>query len=1477
MKKISSTLVIILASALFPISFCFAGQISSNDGLTLVFNSTDTSTNITITKVIDRAEDLGSLTNDIFSVVQFKPYSQFCLKSNSNVDETGNEFIYSADLYNDKLCETNAELKLTADFKGSGNHIEVDIYIEELNNQVNSRFLSVTFSLPIDMQGWTWGDDIRNSRSVTGSAKLNNYVDTGYGRMNELSRYPIAAIYNDDHGIAIGYPLDHPAAVRLFADPVANQLSMAFDVALSEYSKIPGTAHVKAVIYRFDPEWGFRSAMKKYYEIYPHLFKKRVEKEGLWYFGDLRGITGINDFGIAYHTAVHATNQDSSGRFDREVDPEKLCFDDRNDIYSLRYLTLAGEETYCEYSKDDLISAIQSAQGDESAQAVLNSGSFTYKANFINNEYKYSVNPEYVIYPSDNDVCYDGPDNVYSTILVNSDPDISQPNMATVLWNDDRRAVYSYSVNNGILDGEIIDAVEGQSIKDYLDYRSEHLAASDYPLTYSHSFSYDEVISLPGVPIVSSTYEFLDFLRNGQNGIVNMNKLMMGNYRMKRFISSAVLLDIMGVELTMCGNTEVCPVDMNGHLSLDLGMESLFNLWRTIAYQKPYAFLLYLSTDKNLVTHDVIEQYFKDSLFYGFYPGLMEYAKSVYQYFHDNHLIERDRGLFKKYIPLIQMLGRAGWEPVTYARTDDPDRIYVERFGSGPGNNVYFTIRNVSDENIQYVLSINAEALQLPLDKNKEWIDVISGQTYSAGIKGSYIEIADIIGGKDVRLIALLNNYCPDNDNDGYSSRGGICGEIDCDDNNGAINPGANEIENNWMDDDCDPITRDVMPSRQWLSQMIDNDVAVDVAPHIVADSNGKIHMIYRDMTNGFLKYATNKTGTWQTIVVDESTIVGEHSSIALDSQDHVHVSYYDSINKYLNYATNESGQWVTETVDMRQSEDPIIVDAGEYNSIAIDSVDNVYILYSQVISNNSGNRPPRIVIASRTSGSWTSTVIEWRDTVVNPSISIDDLDEFHIAYNRSVIINDDPGNTRYDLVYMTGDMNCTSPDGVNKYPQANWSSTIIDNIGNINADLSIATEPSGYAHIVYYDEVGGILKHATITSGDWTVDAIDKGSIMNPSITLDTEGSVYVSYYDTEDKHLKLATNAFGSWAVEIIDDGGDEVGSFSSIDVDSSRNVHLSYYDAIDRNVKHSYAFHASVDVDADGYSENEGDCDDSDPDVSPGAVEICDWKDNDCDGSIDEGMDSGRIELKHVEIEWDKGGGSIDKVKIHGDVYLGCMDYTQLSPEGSVNISISSVNNVLSEEVDFLIKGKEGKKWEYKVNDSTLGLSKFKIDWEGAKFLYDKNIKIKSEHLGYDSSTLEIERKTVVAPLSITIGNITIMIDASGAVSVNDPDIEYDLDDDGELEVELPFAISQDTVIQVTEGTISYDINVADYYTSSKGKYEISGYFSSPLLSGDAGPYTFELDLGVGGKGFNKKYSLTDGEWKELRAKEWKYKHN
>ena len=112
--------------------------------------------------------------------------------------------------------------------------------------------------------------------------------------------------------------------------------------------------------------------------------------------------------------------------------------------------------------------------------------------------------------------------------------------------------------------------------------------------------------------------------------------------------------------------------------------------------------------------------------------------------------------------------------------------------------------------------------------------------------------------------------------------------------------------------------------------------------------------------------------------------------------------------------------------------------------------------------------------------------------------------------------------------------------------------------------------------------------------------------------------------------------------------------------------------------------------ADADADGYLSDE-DCDDSDPLVNPGAAEVCDSIDNNCNEEVDEGVSS----LFYLDIDGDGFGNSDEIVEAcdapegyvpNGNDWdsksvsaMDCMTILELGPitETTPNSSVTSFN--------------------------------------------------------------------------------------------------------------------------------------------------------------------------------------------------------
>ncbi len=444
-----------------------------------------------------------------------------------------------------------------------------------------------------------------------------------------------------------------------------------------------------------------------------------------------------------------------------------------------------------------------------------------------------------------------------------------------------------------------------------------------------------------------------------------------------------------------------------------------------------------------------------------------------------------------------------------------------------------------------------------------------------------------------------------------------------------------NKIHISYYDSTNQDLKYATITDGSWVTSTIDSAGDVGKYTSIAVDSNNKAHVSYYDYTNGDLKYATNASGSWVTTTLDSLGAVGQYTSIAIDSNYKSHISYRDNANYDLKYASNASGSWVISTIDSTG-------DVGQYTSIAVDSNNKVHISYYDYTNSN-------LKYATNASGSWiTSTLDSVNDVGQYTSIAVDSTNKVHISYFSS------PG---YDLKYATN-------------ASGSWVTSWIDEIGSVGRYTSIAIDTNNKAHISYYDSTNSRFKYATNTSGSWVTSIIDTSSSIGyytsisvdsnnkphisyfvtnfdlkyatnasgswvsstidstgdvgrySSVAVDSNNKVHISYCDYTNRDLKYATNASGSWVISTIDSTGD-VGQYTSIAVDSNNKIYISYYDVSNYDLKYATNASYNSDDDGDGYTESQGDCDDTNPAINPAAAEVCDGVDNNCNGQIDEGL--------------------------------------------------------------------------------------------------------------------------------------------------------------------------------------------------------------------------------------------------------------
>jgi hypothetical protein len=244
---------------------------------------------------------------------------------------------------------------------------------------------------------------------------------------------------------------------------------------------------------------------------------------------------------------------------------------------------------------------------------------------------------------------------------------------------------------------------------------------------------------------------------------------------------------------------------------------------------------------------------------------------------------------------------------------------------------------------------------------------------------------------------------------------------------------------------------------------------------------------------------------------------------------------------------------------------------------------------------------------------------------------------------------------------------------------------------------------------------------------------------------------------------------------------------------------------------------------------------------------------------------------LEIIKAEVEWGER-----EIKLHGRVVLPSgISHFDINPQGSVIVSLASLDEVINQSILFSAKREAGDKWEYK--SESLDHGKIKIDWKGAKFDYKGVLHIKANHIGQNSSTLEIEREDLQGAYIVQIDSVMISVSENNMVTIDPPYLKVDVDDDedeGEVEIDLNFAITpaMDVIIRRPDMPDTI-IPVQDHYTQALGKFELKAAFSSNGVMGDVRPAQLDLYMTLGEAEFPGSTSVQN--WEKLKVDEWKSK--
>ena len=349
----------------------------------------------------------------------------------------------------------------------------------------------------------------------------------------------------------------------------------------------------------------------------------------------------------------------------------------------------------------------------------------------------------------------------------------------------------------------------------------------------------------------------------------------------------------------------------------------------------------------------------------------------------------------------------------------------------------------------------------------------------------------------------------------------------------------TDEMDNNpkiyYTTDGSIPTTNSTLYS--WPISII--NVGTNILKFIAVDATGHISEVF---TNVYILNKPGASGTWNSTQIDTNI---EWNSIAIDSSENIHIAYYQNENSAadipdLKYAYRDSTGWHYETLLSHTQ------GSGRFVSLALDSSGNPHIAYYQ-------STPDTLWYAYKDMTGWHFFAISNNTDASNINLALyNDLPR--ISYYE---------NTEERIKYMY-------------YNGTDWFTESVTSMWIYGHYNSLALNSNGQPRISYieYNPITdtGILKYAKRSpTGTWQISTVDDSGNVGwwNSIATDSLGNPYISY-NVYDGALKFAYWKDNQWIIETVDSS---MSLASKILLDSSGNPRIVYQDYISGNMKYAY----------------------------------------------------------------------------------------------------------------------------------------------------------------------------------------------------------------------------------------------------------------------------------------------------------------